>query len=112
MTESVTYELHCICYRVYLTGICVDFEYDPDSRVYIFDAWRLHAYACELPKRNQEYWATTSNDYIKLEKSKKYLIQHITYISFNQFKCLAALKKKCKFRVKQKIQALSLELIF
>ncbi|MFL1505410.1 DUF6896 domain-containing protein [Pseudomonas sp. O64] len=73
---DVTYELHGIGCCVYLSGICIDFDYGPDGRVDGFDAWRLYIYACELPKRHKKYTSKEAldhefNEYLKLEKAKK-----------------------------------------
>ncbi|WP_448654326.1 DUF6896 domain-containing protein [Pseudomonas fluorescens] len=76
VTASVTYELHGIGCRVYLPGICIDFDYGPDGRVDGFDAWRLYIYACELPRRykkytNKEFLEHEFNAYLKTGKAKK-----------------------------------------
>lgn len=37
VTDGVTYELHGVGCSVYLSEICVDFDYGPDERVDGFD---------------------------------------------------------------------------
>lgn len=76
VTASVTYELHGIGCRVYLSEICIDFDYGPDGRVDGFDAWPLYMYACELPRRykkytNKEFLEHEFNAYLKTGKAKK-----------------------------------------
>lgn len=53
--EGVTYELHGIGCRVYLSEACIDFDYGPDERVDGFDLWRLYVYACEVPHRYKKH---------------------------------------------------------
>jgi hypothetical protein len=76
VTDDVTYELHGIGCRVYLSDLCVDFDYGPDERVDGFDPWRLYMYACELPRKYKKYTNKESldhdfNEYLKLGKAKK-----------------------------------------
>ncbi|WP_416364935.1 DUF6896 domain-containing protein [Pseudomonas sp. NFX183] len=73
---DVTYELHGIGCCVYLSEICIDFDYGPDGRVDGFDAWRLYMYACELPCKYKKYTDKESlerefNEYLKKGKAKK-----------------------------------------
>lgn len=89
LTDNTTYEPHGIGCRVYLSGICIDFDYGPDGRVDGFDPWRLYIYACELPRKykkftNKEYLESEFLEYLKLGKANKipgsmsnlYFIQH------------------------------------
>lgn len=55
ITNDVTYELHGIGCRVYLSEICIDFDYGPNDRVDGFDPWRLYTYACEVPQKYKKY---------------------------------------------------------
>lgn len=76
VTGNITYELHGIGCRVYLSKICVDFDYGPNERVDGFDSWRLYTYACELPRKykkytNKEFLEHDFNEYLKLGKAKK-----------------------------------------
>ncbi|MFT0477078.1 DUF6896 domain-containing protein [Pseudomonas antarctica] len=76
VADDVTYELHGIGCRVYLSEICVDFDYGPDERVDGFDAWRLYLYACETPLKYKKYTNKESlerefNAYLKKGKAKK-----------------------------------------
>ena len=76
VTGGVTYELHGIGCRVYLSEICIDFDYGPDGRVDGFDAWRLYMYACEMPRKYQKYTNKDSlerefNAYLKEGKAKR-----------------------------------------
>lgn len=76
VTDDVTYELHGIGCRVYLSEICVDFDYGPDGRVDGFDPWRLYTYACEVPRRFKKYTDRESlerefDDYLKKGKAQK-----------------------------------------
>ncbi|WP_455827497.1 DUF6896 domain-containing protein [Pseudomonas graminis] len=64
ITEDVTYELHGIGCSVYLSEICVDFDYGPNERVDGFDSWRLYMYACEVPHKYKEF---TNKDFLDLE---------------------------------------------
>ncbi|WP_372339936.1 hypothetical protein [Pseudomonas sp. P7548] len=62
--------------RVYISEICIDFDYDPDDRVDGFDLWRLFIYACELPEKykqytDREFLENDFNEYLKLGKAKK-----------------------------------------
>ncbi len=73
---DVTYELHGIGCRVYISEICIDFDYGPEDRVDGFDLWRLFIYACELPEKykpytNRELLEHDFNEYLKLGKAKK-----------------------------------------
>ncbi|MCF5055316.1 hypothetical protein GIW50_26115 [Pseudomonas syringae] len=76
VTDDVTYELHGIGCSVYLSEICVDFDYGPDERVDGFDSWRLYMYACEVPHRfkkytDREFLEGEFNDYLQKGKAKK-----------------------------------------
>lgn len=76
VTKDVTYELHGIGCSVYLSEICVDFDYGPNERVDGFDAWRLYMYACELPSKYKKYTDKESLDlefdeFLKKGKAKK-----------------------------------------
>lgn len=53
ITDDATYELHGIGCRVYISQICIDFDYSTDGRIDGFDAWRLYLYACEVPKNTK-----------------------------------------------------------
>ena len=64
ITEDVTYELHGIGCSVYLSEICIDFDYGPDERVDGFDSWRLYMYACEVPQTYKEF---TNKNFLDLE---------------------------------------------
>lgn len=69
VTAGVSYEIHGIGCRVYLSKICIDFDYGPDGRVDGFDPWRLYTYACELPHKYKKY---TNKEFLDCE-FKKYL---------------------------------------
>ncbi|WP_439898762.1 DUF6896 domain-containing protein [Pseudomonas costantinii] len=76
ITDDVTYELHGIGCSVYLSDICIDFDYGPDGRVDGFDSWRLYMYACETPHKykkytNREILEREFNEYLKGGKAKK-----------------------------------------
>ncbi len=76
VTDDVTYELHGIGCCVYLSGVCIDFDYGPDERVDGFDPWRLYMYACEVPRRYKKYTNKESleqefSEYLKAGKAKK-----------------------------------------
>jgi hypothetical protein len=76
VNSDVTYELHGIGCCVYISEICIDFDYGPDDRVDGFDLWRLFIYACERPKKydqytNKEFLEHDFNEYLKLGKAKK-----------------------------------------
>ncbi|KAE9651581.1 hypothetical protein EJD88_18475 [Pseudomonas sp. PB105] len=76
LTEDITYELHGVGCSVYLSNICVDFDYGPDERIDGFDPWRLYMYACEVPNKYKKYTNKASlendfNEYLKLGKAKR-----------------------------------------
>ena len=76
VTDGVTYELHGIGCSVYLSELCVDFDYGPDDRVDGFDSWRLYMYACETPSKYKKYTdkqvlEREFNAYLKKGKAKK-----------------------------------------
>lgn len=76
VTDDVTYEPHGIGCSVYLSEICVDFDFGPDERVDGFDAWRLYMYACEVPHRfkkytDREFLEREFDEYLKKGKAKK-----------------------------------------
>ena len=76
VAANVTYELHGIGCSVYLSEICVDFDYGPDDRVDGFDSWRLYMYACETPSKYKKYTDKQAlerefNAYLKKGKAKK-----------------------------------------
>ncbi|AZF26044.1 hypothetical protein C4J90_1870 [Pseudomonas sp. R2-60-08W] len=76
VVDEVTYELHGVGCRVYLSEICVDFDYGPDERVDGFDPWRLYLYACETPHKYKRYTNIETmkrefNAYLKKGKAKK-----------------------------------------
>ncbi|AQT93965.1 MULTISPECIES: DUF6896 domain-containing protein [Pseudomonas] len=76
VTDGVTYELHGIGCSVYLSEICVDFDYGPNERVDGFDPWRLYMYACEVPCRYKKYTNKDSlerdfSEYLKKGKAQK-----------------------------------------
>ncbi|WP_430458782.1 DUF6896 domain-containing protein [Pseudomonas salmasensis] len=76
VAANVTYELHGIGCSVYLSEICVDFDYGPDDRVDGFDSWRLYMYACETPSKYKKYTdkqvlEREFNAYLKKGKAKK-----------------------------------------
>jgi hypothetical protein len=76
VVADVTYELHGIGCSVYLSEICIDFDYGPDGRVDGFDAWRLYMYACEMPRKYKKYTNKDSlerefNAYLKEGKAKR-----------------------------------------
>ena len=76
VTDDITYELHGIGCRVYLSEICVDFDYGPDERVDGFDSWRLYTYACEVPHRfkkyiNQNTLKREFDEYVEKGKAQK-----------------------------------------
>jgi len=76
ITDDVTYELHGIGCRVYISDKCIDFDYSPDDRIDGFDAWRLYMYACEVPKKYQKYTNKATierefSEYIEKGKAKK-----------------------------------------
>ncbi len=76
VTQDVTYELHGIGCSVFLSEICVDFDYGPDERVDGFDAWRLYMYACEVPSRYEKYTVKKFlerefSEYLKKGKAQK-----------------------------------------
>jgi hypothetical protein len=88
VTDDVTYELHGIGCSVYLSEICVDFDYGPDDRVDGFDAWRLYRYACEVPHRFKKYTDRESlerefEDYLKTGKAQK-IIDSMSNLYFIQ----------------------------
>ncbi len=76
VSGDVTYELHGVGCRVYISEICIDFDYGPEGRVDGFDLWRLFIYACERPDKydkytNKEFLENDFNEYLKLGKAKK-----------------------------------------
>ena len=76
VAANITYELHGIGCSVYLSEICVDFDYGPDDRVDGFDSWRLYMYACETPSKYKKYTDKQAlerefNAYLKKGKAKK-----------------------------------------
>jgi hypothetical protein len=76
VTDDVTYELHGIGCSVYLSEICVNFDYGPDERIDGFDSWRLYMYACEVPSKYKKYTHKESlelefSEYLKKGKAKK-----------------------------------------
>lgn len=76
VSGDVTYELHGIGCRVYISEICIDFDYGPEDRVDGFDLWRLFIYACEFPEKykqytDREFLKHDFNEYLKLGKAKK-----------------------------------------
>ena len=76
VAANVTYELHGIGCSVYLSEICVDFDYGLDDRVDGFDSWRLYMYACETPCKYKKYTDKQAlerefNAYLKKGKAKK-----------------------------------------
>ncbi|MGE1152151.1 DUF6896 domain-containing protein [Pseudomonas kitaguniensis] len=76
VTPDVTYELHGIGCSVFLSEICVDFDYGPNERVDGFDAWRLYMYACEVPNRYEKYTdkkflEREFSEYLKKGKAQK-----------------------------------------
>jgi len=71
VSDDVSYELHGIGCRIYLSEICVDFDYGPNERVDGFDPWRLYMYACEVPHRYKKY---TDKDALE-QDFKKYVAQ-------------------------------------
>lgn len=76
VTGGITYELHGIGCRVYLSEICIDFDYGPDGRVDGFDAWRLYMYACEIPHKyekytDKEFLDREFNEFLKKGTAKK-----------------------------------------
>ncbi len=76
VTNDVTYELDGIGCRVYLSEVCVDFDYGPDERVDGFDSWRLYMYACEVPRRFKKYTNRESlqrefDEYLKKGKAQR-----------------------------------------
>lgn len=76
VTGDITYELHGIGCRVYLSEACIDFDYGPDERVDGFDSWRLYMYACETPCKYKKYTNRESlerefNAYLKKSKARK-----------------------------------------
>ncbi|MGQ7863762.1 DUF6896 domain-containing protein [Pseudomonas sp. 32A] len=76
VTDDVSYELHGVGCRVYLSEICVDFDYGPNERVDGFDPWRLYMYACEMPRKYKKYTDKTAleqdfSKYIAQGKAKR-----------------------------------------
>ncbi|KRP78308.1 MULTISPECIES: DUF6896 domain-containing protein [Pseudomonas] len=76
VAANITYELHGIGCSVYLSEICVDFDYGPDDRVDGFDSWRLYMYACETPSKYKKHTDKQAlerefNAYLKKGKAKK-----------------------------------------
>ncbi|TWD50088.1 hypothetical protein [Pseudomonas sp. SJZ131] len=76
---DVTYELHGVGCRVYLSEACIDFDYGPDGRIDGFDSWRLYIYANEFPDRHQQY--------TKLEIVKRDLDKYITAGKIKRMQC-------------------------
>ena len=85
VTDDVTYELHGIGCSVYLSEVCVDFDYGPDERVDGFDPWRLYMYACEVPRRYKKYTNKDSLEHDFSEFLKKGKAQKISGSTSNLY---------------------------
>lgn len=63
----MTYELHGIGCGVYLSELCIDFDYGPDERIDGVDSWRLYMHTREVPHKYKKH---TDKELLDLELSE------------------------------------------
>ena len=78
IVDGVRYELHGVGCRVYFPELCVDFDYGPEGRIDVFDAWRLYIYACEVPLIHPKY---TDQNALKLDLDEYVKIGRVKVVS-------------------------------